>query len=155
MCQRRVWLDHHEETPTDLTPIWVNQQGIDHENALHDALLPNALTVSVDNWQHGVQVTQNLLRQADVRVITGAYLEVIHQGAIIRGRLDRLQKISRGYQVIEIKSHSRLQPTDLTQMDLYLWMLDQISDRSVSGEFWLGQMVRSYSVSPMNTMNSV
>jgi predicted RecB family nuclease len=139
MCQRRVWLDHYEETPTDLPPIGVIQQGIEHEARLLQATAPHVVTIPVNSWQQGVETTQTLLRQTRVEVIDGAYLEIPYQDAIIRGRLDRLQKLQHRYQVIEIKNHTRLQPTDLIQMDLYLWMLDQISDRSVAGEFWLGR----------------
>lgn len=148
ICERRVWLDHYGEESRRDAPMVIQRliDGEQHEAAVHAATAPFLESIPVEDWADGVRVTQRWIEQG-AYLINGACLEASlslnGQTVIVRGRVDRIMRVSGRrtpiYAPIEIKSYTRLAPPDLLQMDFYIWLLTQTQGIEPSGEFWLGR----------------
>ncbi|GIL14650.1 MAG: hypothetical protein BroJett038_33700 [Chloroflexota bacterium] len=147
-CPRRVWLDRNGEpdAAVEVAPDFSNR-GLEHEKAISAALFGPVQTVPAASWPEAAVATQDLMRRG-VPGIRGAALEstiTFSQTYTVRGRVDWLRRVwqpSRlgrwSYEPIEIKYRAQLQDEDKLQLDLYIWLLQNIQDGQPSGWFWLG-----------------
>ena len=159
MCERRVWLDHFGAVSLqdEVSPVLAYRlnAGVEHEERIHAAEGLPVEPLAVPTWAEGVRLTRELM-ESGTPVILGAYVErrveMDSTGTLhLRGRIDRLERIdarhrlgwntgqsSPIYSPVEIKQYTRLSKADFLQLDAYLWMLEALQPKSVSGWFWLG-----------------
>jgi predicted RecB family nuclease len=155
-CTRHIWLHTHgdETQQSDLSAgtIYSLEQGQQHEQNVHEATTQEIRSIPADSWSDAVQITRELM-QAGRGTILNAPLEIqfevpnYTEPFIIRGKIDRLQKLSRrqhnlpypiSYFPIEIKHYHKIDIEDALQLDLYIWMLRETLQEPLNhGEFWL------------------
>jgi predicted RecB family nuclease len=151
MCQRRVWLDHYRNKE-EREPLLIQRlvDGQKHEEAIHAATAPSIETIPVKDWDEGVSLTRSLI-ESGVKAINGAFLqaecEIDGRAVTVRGKADRVVcgegTWKHVYTPIEIKQYTRLEDSDLLQMDFYVWLLTQMQGIEPIGEFWLGRDSRN------------
>ncbi len=150
-CARRVWLDAHgdpAERGEPPAPVAASYTlGVEHERRVHDATAALLEPVPVASWAEAVEVTRELMARR-VPAILGACLE--HTAALdltdrtftLRGRVDQLRRVSvdgeTRYAPVEIKRRSRPIDADWVQLDLYAWLVGELTGTAAPGELWLG-----------------
>ncbi|MBZ0296223.1 MAG: TM0106 family RecB-like putative nuclease [Anaerolineae bacterium] len=148
-CTRRVWLDRYGDAAVQV-PVdnFFAQQGIRHEQLVREEVIGETVQIAAASWEEMVQITHTHL-QAGTAGLFGAALERrldLDVAVIVHGRIDGLLRVSEpsdlggwSYRPIEIKQRTRLNPADLLQLDLYLWLLEAVQGVTPEGEFWLGR----------------
>lgn len=146
-CERRIWLDKYGDSQdrNELpgTTYFRRVQGIQHEKEILNYTMPNHENINVSDWAEAVTVTRDLMA-GNTRRIAGAAFETsitlnsTPEDIRLIGQVDQLIALDDRYGVVEIKYRQRLNPSDELQMDLYVWLIEQITGRQPEAEFWLG-----------------
>ncbi len=146
-CERRIWLDEHgdiqhrNELPN--ATHFRRVQGIEHERDILSLTMPKHEKHTVADWAEAVSVTHDLMVN-NTRLIAGAAFETtitlnrVSESIRIIGQVDQLIALDDRYGVVEIKYRQRLIPADELQMDVYVWLIEQITGKQPQAEFWLG-----------------
>lgn len=164
-CRRLQWLDFHGDGAQRSAPaastIYRMHQGVIHEEAVQQAASPQVTPISVTDWHDAVAASRQLIHHSDADAILGVHLETelviegIDQPVIVRGVIDRVNRMehtlsllrrqSRSvYIPIEIKKYQSIDESDLVQLDCYMWLLAQAQGiEPPYGEFWLARDVLS------------
>lgn len=146
-CERRIWLDEHGDSQkrNDLPAVTYFRcvQGIQHEREILNYTMPDHEQLMVSDWAEAVTITRDLLANNTRRIAGAAFeakipLNSVSEEIRLVGQVDQLIALDDGYGVVEIKYRQNLIPADELQMDLYVWLIEQVTGQRPRAEFWLG-----------------
>jgi uncharacterized protein len=151
MCERRIWLDQHgDRSLRTETPQNQRLAGKQHEQLVSATMFGPTAPVAAESWEEMVYSTHDLMIRGAGAIQGAAFERTIHlsQPLTVRGRIDWLRRNSQpsqlgkwSYEPVEIKLRQQLSEADQLQLDLYIWLLQEIQVSEPSGWFWMGRDV--------------